>query len=115
MSFSLTSLNKRPNSISLSARRPARYEKTWYIRKACLLETLRILNETFPFAFHFESIAYTVSIVDCVMCCFLGAANWRNRQSTSHIGMFPWPETDRSLTAKLAQAGFIRYDTERVA
>ena len=29
--------------------------------------------------------------------------------------MFPWPETDRSLTAKLAQAGFIRYDTERVA
>ena len=49
------------------------------------------------------------------MCCFLGAANWRNRQSTFHIGMFPWPETDRSLTAKLAQAGFIRYGTQRVA
>ena len=25
-----------------------------------------------------------------------------------------FPETDRSLTAKLAQAGFIRYDTQRV-
>ena len=49
------------------------------------------------------------------MCCFLGAANWRNRQSTFRIGMFPWPETDHSLTAQLAQAGFIRYDTQRVA
>ena len=43
--------------------------------------------------------------------CLRNAANSRIRQITFHFGREPWSDSERETSAKLAEAGFIRFDT----
>ena len=46
--------------------------------------------------------------------CLHNAANSRIRQKTFHFGREPWSDTEQETSAKLAEAGFIRFDTKSI-
>jgi len=46
--------------------------------------------------------------------CLHNAANSRIRQKTFHFGREPWSVSEREKSAKLAEAGFIRFDNKSI-